>query len=114
LDDTVVGNWTVVNLVETTEAFDPADVDYTRTSNYWWQNIEFRNDGTATASVGSRRNDTLIWAENEILFNGWWKQDTPEYTLQTINDTEYLFIEWDYPEYINWQGEQMYFVFERN
>jgi len=109
----VLGKWNVVSFVSEVADFNPVDVANRRADHYWWQSVEFLNDGIAIANIGNRRNNILTWTEGEMELGGWWSQNAPSYKIKTIDSTEYLFIEWTQPDYVVQGTAVMYFVFER-
>ena len=109
-DDDVLGIWYVADYVDKMD-FDPAYIQYPQD---YWRSIEFLGDGTAILIYGGYKN-TELWTKDYVLLTD--SQIIPEYTIKTIGNTDYLFIECTY--YLMYGKDMLgedrpwYYVFKR-
>jgi len=112
-DPTIIGKWKAIAYCQTKESFDP---DHLPTIPLYLTQMNFKDNGEIESYydygkeiIKGKKNHE--WTKGYWLRN--WNQCACAYEIQTINDVEYLFIEWKSGNY-RWGGfETDYYVLVR-
>ncbi len=106
-DDTVVGEWYSVGYVEQAENFCG---DVQPNEIFWLRRIVFCPDGTVTR-VYSDEEWHNRWSKGVLLDQR--KLTVSHYFYKTIQDEEYLFLEWKMGNYVYGGMPPSYYVFRK-
>ena len=115
-DDDIVGTWNVVDFVDTIEEFAPTGQIGERKSLYW-QRVKFFDEGTLAVTYlmnnSSSQGETLIkWTDGYIVNEI--DKIVSKYTIKTIDNVEYMFVEWKSGDYTYYGIAPSYYVFKKS
>lgn len=112
VDKSVLGIWKVKNFCRSIEAFDPSG---TPRQNLFFKRVTFKEQGEVISVYGDKTifgEHMQTWTKGYVLRK--WNSTACAYQIRTIDDKEYLFIEWKSGDYIYGGMEPNYYVFERD
>lgn len=107
LDDKIIGVWNVVGYVENIDDFTGCTA---LGETFWLRKIAFHPDGTVTR-VYSDEEWHDRWTRGRLLDQN--KLTVSHYTFKTIEDKEYMFLEWKMGNYVYGGMPPSYYVFRR-
>ncbi|MCL2815810.1 MAG: S8 family serine peptidase [Oscillospiraceae bacterium] len=113
-DEDAIGLWNVVGYVENIEDFDDKNNPNYAYKDWYWQSIEFFNDGTIEVTFkteGYENSFFLLWTKGYTLFTH--SEVVCAYTTKTMNSSEYMFIEWKSGDYAIRGEKPSYYVFKK-
>lgn len=102
--DKIIGEWTVLNLVEEENQFDPNEQ---ATRDFWLKSIRFY-DEIASFNTGEGYSGGSSWVDDHIVLD----EAAMGFMIQEIDGAEYLFLEWKSGDYIR-DNSVAYYVFEK-
>lgn len=108
-DSHVIGLWKSVAYVEKIDDFE--NDSYDKTIRMWLEQIEFFEDGKAKRKYFDDTSWNDRWTKGKLL--DLTKSVVSNYIIKTINDKEYLFLEWKMGNYIYGGMPATYYVFKR-
>lgn len=106
-DNKILGMWKTVSYVQNINEFSGKNYDNT----LWLQTINFKEDGTVIRTYFDESWEDK-WTKGKLLDQK--KQVVSNYTFKTINNTEYMFLEWKMGNYVYGGQEAEYYVFVKN
>lgn len=108
-DERVVGFWEVVDYVHDKSKFDPS-CKFVR-EDLFLKNYAFSPDGKLIATFDRDRTNILSWSKgcviNKII------ETVSEYEIKTINNKDYLMVEWKSGDYTFGGRVYGYYVFKK-
>ena len=112
-DNRILGKWKAFDYCRCKQDF---DLKKARRSDLFFSAIEFLPDGELTSCYDFGKSvikgrEVQEWTKGFVLRK--WNSTACAYELCTINDTEYLFIEWKSGDYIYGGFDPSYYVFVR-
>jgi len=108
VDENIVGKWKSIDFVQSINDFNPCNI---KKEVLWLSGIDFISDGTVARTYD---DETWFdkWTMGKLLDHR--SHVISNYELKTINNKEYLFLEWKMGNYV-YNGEKpSYYVFEKN
>ena len=111
-DEKILGTWKVKDFCRSIEVFDPSA---TPRQNLFFKRVTFKEQGEVISIYGDKTicgEHMQTWTKGYILRK--WNRTACAYKICTIDDREYLFIEWKSGDYIYGSMEPCYYVFERD
>ena len=111
-DEEVLGTWKVKDFCRSIEAFEPSG---TPRQNLFFKRVTFKEQGEVISTYGDKTicgEHLQTWTKGYVLRK--WNSTACAYQICTIDDKEYLFIEWKSGDYIYGGMEPCYYVFERD
>jgi bla regulator protein BlaR1 len=110
-DPAVRGVWTAVDWVRDPAAFDPS-LGKT-TDELYWKTVEFLPGGATRGLFGSFTNTFNTWTKGLYLGTNPSEPTASHYTIQTIANQSYLFVEWKSGDYTIRAKKPGYYVFKK-
>ena len=111
-DEGILGTWKVKDFCRSIEAFDPSG---TPRQNLFFRHVTFKENGEVISIYGENTicgEHMQTWTKGYVLRK--WNRTACAYKIHTIDNKEYLFIEWKSGDYIYGGMEPCYYVFERD
>ncbi len=112
VDKSVLGIWKVKDFCRSIEAFEPSG---TPRRDLFFKHITFKEQGEVISVYGDKTicgEHMQTWTKGYVLRK--WNSTACAYQICTIDNKEYLFIEWKSGDYIYGGMEPNYYVFERD
>ncbi len=112
VDKLVLGMWKVKDFCRSIEAFEPSG---TPRRDFFFKHITFKEQGEVISVYGDKTicgDHMQTWTKGYVLQK--WNSTACAYRICTIDNKEYLFIEWKSGDYIYGGMEPNYYVFERD
>lgn len=102
-DPNVLGKWIAVDFIRNIDDYNPnvRSWDY----ELYFSEISFLENGKTQKSWWA-------WTKNYLIHHG--DETASEYTIKTIDDKKYLFIQWKSGDYSLRAKKPSYYVFEKN
>lgn len=104
LDKNILGRWKSVSFVSNINEFTGKEYDDT----LWLKNITFKNDGTVIREYFNESWQDK-WTKGKVLDLK--KQVVSNYSFKTINNKQYMFLEWKMGNYVYGELSAEYYVF---
>lgn len=111
-DPGVVGPWTAVDWVKDPADFLPGSPKFT--GELYWSKIEFLPGGATKGLFGSFTNTFNTWTKGLYLGTNPSEPTASHYTIQTIANQGYLFVEWKSGDYTLRAKKPGYYVFKKD
>lgn len=108
-DENIIGEWKSVGFVENIEDFDK-NADYS--NDLWLKTIVFNKNGVVERTYFDGKHWDDAWTKGKLLDRT--KQVASNYAIKTIDNVEFLFMEWKMGNYIYAGIKPSYYVFVRN
>jgi len=112
-DRRVLGKWTVFDFIRRKEDFS-AEKPHMEKSKLYFKEIEFFGNGGCVSIYGDETvgGDMQTWTKGYVLRK--WNSTACAYEIRTVNDRDFLIMEWKSGDY-RWGGfDTDYYVFVRN
>lgn len=106
LDNKVLGTWKAVGFVKEIADFNKPDYK----TKFWLKNVLFNEDGSVIRTYDDEKW-TDLWTKGFLLDQT--KSTASSYEIRTLNNKEYLFLQWKMGNYVFNNEKPSYYVFER-
>lgn len=119
-DINVIGKWEVCDLTRSVESFNPDNMcSFIPYNALYWRSAEFLKDGIIRntfktyeeTAPHTDKDNVWRWVNEYVICNP--RQTASKYVIQTIDGTEYLFIEWKSGDYSYGNENPFWYVFKR-
>lgn len=108
-DKQIIGKWKSVAYIENIDDFE--NETYDKSIRMWLESAEFFEGGKAQRKYFNDTSWDDRWTKGKLL--DLTKSVVSKYIIKTINDKEYLFLEWKMGNYIYGGMPPTFYVFER-
>ena len=109
-DSDVIGSWETVDFVASFDDFKPGIVSYPR--EMFMHKYTFEPDGVLITTYGDNNDISALKWSKGVVINGY-SHTVSSYVLHTIDEDEYLCVEWKSGDYIYGGFIAGYYVFKK-
>ncbi|HBN86519.1 MAG TPA: hypothetical protein DDZ89_22100, partial [Clostridiales bacterium] len=113
-DEQVLGQWTVCDYVDEIQLFSPNVPPRYPKNVLYWRTVEFVQTGNCKLQFTSDHifeKPRFTWTKSYILDHE--TEVAQAYEIRSINESEYLFVEWKSGDYVFARKEPSYYVFKK-